>query len=111
MLRRSKAGYFMLEGLNAFATAFYFYYLFFFMQRQFGFGNLGNLSLAALNGLVYTVMAWQAGRFGQRVGYFKALRLGFMILSRLWPQAAWPIIICWSKSAPWSPGRWAFALP
>ena len=48
--RRLKTGYFALEGLNSFATSFYFYYLFFFMQRQFGFGNLGNLSLAAGNG-------------------------------------------------------------
>ena len=63
--RQLKAGIFVLEGLNAFATSFYFYYLFFFMQRQFGFGNLGNLSLAALNGLVYTFTAWAAGRFGQ----------------------------------------------
>src|SRR3954447_10191670 len=79
--RQLKAGTFVLEGLNAFATSFYFYYLFFFMQRQFGFGNRGNLALAALNGLIYTFMAWSAGRFGQRVGYFKALRLGFVLLS------------------------------
>src|SRR6476646_8649826 len=75
--RPRKVGYFVLEGLNSFATSFYFYYLFFFMQRQYGFGNLGNLSLAALNGLIYTVMAWSAGRVGQRIGYFKALRIGF----------------------------------
>src|SRR5438874_10012793 len=74
--RRLKAGYFVLEGLNAFGTSLYFYYLFFFMQRQFGFGNLENLSLAALNGFIYTFMAWFAGRFGQRFGYFKALALG-----------------------------------
>jgi MFS family permease len=79
-LRQLKTGYFALEGLNAFATSFYFYYLFFFMQRQFGFGNLQNLSLAAGNGLIYTFVAWSAGRFGQRFGYFKALRLGFSIL-------------------------------
>lgn len=80
-LRQIKTGYFALEGLNAFATSFYFYYLFFFMQREFGFGNLGNLSLAAFNGLIYTSVAWSAGRFGQRFGYFKALRLGFCILA------------------------------
>lgn len=72
-----KAGFFVLEGLNSFATSFYFYYLFFFMQRQFGFGNLENLSLAALNGFIYTFIAWLAGRFGQRFGYFKALAVGF----------------------------------
>jgi hypothetical protein len=67
----------VLEGLNSFGSSFYFYYLFFLMQRQFGFGNLENLALAALNGLVYALTAWLAGRFGQRYGYFKALGVGF----------------------------------
>jgi MFS family permease len=78
--RQLKTGYFVLAGLNSFATSFYFYYLFFFMQRQFGFGNQGNLSLAALNGLVYMVMSWQAGRFGQRHGYHKALWIGLVTM-------------------------------
>ena len=78
---KSKAGCFVLEGLNAFASALYFYYLFFFMQRQFGFGNLENLSLAAVNGLIYTGTAWLAGRFGQRYGYHRALGVGFSTLA------------------------------
>jgi MFS family permease len=80
-VRQIKVGYFVLEGLNSFATSFYFYYLFFFMQRQFGFGNLGNLSLAALNGFIYTFVAWFGGSFGQRFGYFKALGVGFTTLA------------------------------
>jgi MFS family permease len=79
--RQLKSGYFVLEGLNSISTAFYFYYLFFFMQREFGFENLGNLALAALNGLIYTFMSWAAGRIGQRIGYFKALRAGFVVMS------------------------------
>jgi MFS family permease len=79
-LRQLKKGYFTLEGLNAFASSFYFYYLFFFMQREFGFGNPQNLCLAAFNGLIYTCVAWSAGRFGQRFGYFTALRVGFTLL-------------------------------
>lgn len=75
--RQLKTGFFVLEGLNSFATSFYFYYLFFFMQRQFGFGNLENLALAALNGLIYAGVAWLAGVFGQRFGYYKALAVGF----------------------------------
>ena len=75
--RKLKAGYFVLEGMNAFATAFYFNYLFFFMQGRFGFTNLENLSLCSLNGLVYTFAAWFGGRFAQRFGYFVALKLGF----------------------------------
>jgi MFS family permease len=109
-LRQLKTGYFALEGLNAFATSFYFYYLFFFMQRQFGFGNLGNLSLAALNGLIYTSVAWSAGRFGQRFGYFKALRVGFTTVTlamaagavleglagQIVVMAAWTIGLCFT---------------
>ena len=45
--RRLKAGYFTLEGLNSFATVYYFYYFYFFMQTEFGFGNKANLALAA----------------------------------------------------------------
>lgn len=78
--RRLKSGYFVLEGLNSFATVYYFYYFYFFMQKEFGFGNKANLALAALNGAVYAVMAWQGGNFAQRFGYFTALKLGFGIM-------------------------------
>ena len=70
----------MLEGLNSLGTVYYFYYLYFLTQREYGFGNGANLSLAALNGLVYAFMAWQGGRFAQRFGCFAALRLGFSIM-------------------------------
>ncbi len=78
--RRLKTGYFILEGLNSFATTYYFYYFYFFMQTEFGFGNKANLALAALNGAVYAVMAWQGGNFAQRFGYFTALKVGFVIM-------------------------------
>jgi len=78
--RRLKAGYFILEGLNSFATVYYFYYFYFFMQTEFGYGNQANLLLAALNGAVYAVMAWQGGNFAQRFGYFTALKVGFVIM-------------------------------
>lgn len=78
--RRLKTGYFILEGLNSFATVYYFYYFYFFMQTVFGFGNQANLLLAALNGAVYAVMAWQGGNFAQRFGYFTALKVGFSIM-------------------------------
>jgi predicted MFS family arabinose efflux permease len=78
--RRLKTGYFILEGLNSFATVYYLYYFYFFMQTVFGFGNMANLALAALNGAVYAVMAWQGGNFAQRFGYFTALKVGFVIM-------------------------------
>ena len=71
--RRLKNGYFALEALNSFTTVYYLYYVYFFMQTTFGFGNKANLLLAALNGAIYAVMARQGGKFAQRFGYFTAL--------------------------------------
>jgi predicted MFS family arabinose efflux permease len=78
--RRLKTGYFVLEGLNSFGTVFFFYYLYFFMQQAYGFGNKANLILAALNGATYALTAWFAGRFAQKYGYFTALKTGFGIM-------------------------------
>jgi MFS family permease len=78
--RRTRIGCFVLEALNSFSTVYYLYYLYFFMQREYGFGNGANLALAALNGMVYAFMAWQGGRFAQRFGYFAALKLGFGLM-------------------------------
>ncbi|MCC6354403.1 MAG: MFS transporter [Verrucomicrobiae bacterium] len=72
-----KKGYYTLEGINAFATAYYFNYLFFFMQARFGYGNMENLLLSATNGFVYMFSAWWGGRFAERFGYFSALWVGF----------------------------------
>src|SRR5882757_2672024 len=87
--RQLKTGFFVLEGLNSFATVYYCYYLFFFMQEAFGFGNKANLTLAAFSGMVCMVSAWWGGRFAQRSGYFTALKLGFAIMSGALGSAAW----------------------
>jgi predicted MFS family arabinose efflux permease len=79
--RRLKTGYFVLEGLNSFATVYFFYYLYFFMQKAYGFGNKANLVLAALNGATYALTAWFGGKFAQRYGYFTALKLGYAIMA------------------------------
>src|SRR5258706_8172249 len=79
--RKRKAGYFVLEWLNICAVIYYFNFLFFFMQQDFGFGNRDNLLLAALNGLAYVPCAWFGGKFAQKRGYFSALRLGFAIMA------------------------------
>lgn len=78
---RVKTGVFVLEGLNAFATMVYFTYLFFVMRDHFGFTSLGNLTLCAVNGAVYAAWVSRAGRFAQRRGYFRALKLGFAIMA------------------------------
>ena len=78
--RGFKFACFTLEGMGSFATAFYFYYLYFFMRKEFGFSGKDNLAFAAFIGLVYVFSSWQAGRFGQRRGYFNALKLGFSVM-------------------------------
>jgi len=75
--RKFKPVYLALEAMNSLATAYYFYYFYFFMEKRFGFDSKANLTLAALNGLLYMTFAWGAGRFAQRFGYFTALKIGF----------------------------------
>jgi len=79
--RRLKTGYFILEGLNSFAVVYFFYYLYFYMQKVYGFGNKANLALAAMNGATYALTAWYGGKFAQRFGYFTALKLGFGVMA------------------------------
>jgi MFS family permease len=79
--QRIKFSVFTLEGLNSFATVFYFNYLYFWMRDEFGFGNKRNLALAASLGFVYTFAAWQTGKFAQRRGYFAALKTGYVIMA------------------------------
>jgi predicted MFS family arabinose efflux permease len=79
-IRKSKLPYFILEGFNAFATGFYFNWLFFFTQNQFHFGVRENLGLVALHGLTYTGAALFGGRFAHRFGNFRALKCGFAIM-------------------------------
>lgn len=79
--RKLKHGYFVLEALNAFATGYYFTYVFFFLESAFQFTNRENLAMAACNGLFYCLCAWYGGRFGQRHGYFNGLKVGFVVMA------------------------------
>lgn len=74
---KSRAIFFLLEGLNALAASYFSGYLYFLLRDRFGFGGLENLLTAALGGFVYMFAAWQGGRFAQRFGYFTALKTGF----------------------------------
>ncbi len=77
---RLKTGVFILAGCNSLGTTYFFYYIYFYTQDQFGFGQLQNFELAALLGLVYAIFAFYAGRFAQRAGYFASFRLGLGIM-------------------------------
>ncbi|HEX3798042.1 MAG TPA: MFS transporter [Verrucomicrobiae bacterium] len=91
--QKLRLGFFTVEALNSLAASYYFNYIFFYLTEHFGFGNRDNLLISALYGLIYMLVAWQAGPFGQRRGYFFTLRLGFwgmailMIIGGLAPLA------------------------
>jgi predicted MFS family arabinose efflux permease len=79
--QKIKFSVFTLEGLNSFATIFYFTYLYFLMRDAYGFDNKRNLALASALGLIYAIAATQTGKFAQRRGYFSALKCGYSIMA------------------------------
>jgi len=76
-LTPSKAIYFLIELITCLGAVYYSNFLFFYMKIRFGFGELGNLGLAALYGFVYIFAAWQGGKFAQRHGCRRSLVIGF----------------------------------
>lgn len=78
--RAIKNGVFILEGLNGLAVSIYFNYLFFFLTKEFNFGNKGNLLFCGANGLLYAFASYYAGHYAQRRGYFHALNVGYGIV-------------------------------
>jgi predicted MFS family arabinose efflux permease len=76
-LRQLKGWYYALTACNTIASAYYLNYLFFFLHDRFGFGNRGNLLVAALHGGAYVFAARFGGRFAQARGYLTSLAVGF----------------------------------
>jgi predicted MFS family arabinose efflux permease len=74
--QRLKSGYFTIEALNGLATAYYSYYIFFYMERRFHFSKADNLLLAACYGFTYMCSASRAGLLAHRLGYIRLLRTG-----------------------------------
>ena len=103
-----KPYYYLLEGINAFASSFFFNYLFFLLRDRFQFTSRENLCASALHGLLYVVCSWMGGRIAQRHGYATALRIGlggmgiFLLAGWLIPilpgqllaLAGWTIFLC-----------------
>jgi MFS family permease len=75
-MNSSKLVFYCIELFCCYATVFYSNFLFFYMKIEFGFGELQNLLLAALSGLVYIFAAWQGGAFAQRFGGIRSLYIG-----------------------------------
>ena len=76
-LRQLKGWYYAIAACNTVATTYYLNYLFFYLHDRFGFGNRGNLLVAALHGATYIGAAWFGGRFAQKRGYLTSLAVGF----------------------------------
>lgn len=97
----------MLEGLNSFATAYYFNYLMFLLRDAHGFANLQNLTVGALHGFLYIGSSRIGGWFGQHRGYFTSLRIGF-------GGMAGSIAVGWLVPALWGQllalGLWTFTM-
>lgn len=74
---RLKTGYYALTAFGSLATSYYFNYLFFFLRDRFGFENRGNLTVAALHGAIYVFASVQGGRYAERHGLHRSLRIGF----------------------------------
>ena len=76
-MKPSKLIYYLIELLTCYGSVFYSNFLFFYMKIRFGFNDFDNLLLAAMNGLIYVVAAWQGGAFAQRFGCVRSLYIGF----------------------------------
>lgn len=76
----NKTGVFVVEGLNALSLAFYFLFLFFFMQDRFGFGNMENLLLGGYGGFLYMVASFVCGKTSRRIGFYNCLTGAFVVM-------------------------------
>ena len=102
----SKLPLFVFEALGSLACGFYGNYIFFLFRDRHGFGDLGNLSVAALMGFVIAVAAWQGGRFAQRQGCFRAMFLGLGGMLAALSLGAWfpqlpvqlAVLVLWTAS-------------
>jgi predicted MFS family arabinose efflux permease len=77
-LTRSKLPLFVFEALGSLACGFYGNYVFFLFRDRHGFGNLGNLGVAALMGLVIAVASWRAGKLAQHRGCVRTMFAGLV---------------------------------
>lgn len=77
-LAPSKFPLFVFEALGSLACGFYGNYVFFLFRDRHGFGNLGNLGVAALMGLVIALASWRSGKLAQRRGCIRTMHVGLL---------------------------------
>jgi predicted MFS family arabinose efflux permease len=76
MISPAKTLFYLIELINCYAAVYYSNFLFFYLRRTFGFGEVENLLTAALGGFVYIIAAWQGGKMVQRYGCIRILYAG-----------------------------------
>lgn len=76
MISPAKVLFYLIELINCYAAVYYSNFLFFYLRRTFGFGELENLLTAALGGFVYIIASWQGGKLAERYGCIRMLYLG-----------------------------------
>ncbi len=76
MISPAKILFYLIEFINCYAAVYYSNFLFFYLRRTFGFGEVENLLTAALGGFVYIIAAWQGGKLAQRYGCIRLIYIG-----------------------------------
>jgi len=76
MISPAKVLFYLIEFINIYAAVYYSNFLFFYMRRTFGFGEVENLLTAAIGGFVYIIVAWQSGKLADRYGCVRMLYIG-----------------------------------
>ena len=76
MISPAKILLYLMELINCYAAVYYSNFLFFYLRRTFGFGEVENLLTAALGGFVYIIAAWQGGKLAQRHGCIRMIYIG-----------------------------------
>ena len=78
--RRLKRQVFVIEGLNSFMTAYYLFYIYFFLAKHHGFDNKANLLVAAVEWSRLRGRFVGRGKVAQRLGYLPSLRFGLLTM-------------------------------
>ncbi|MGP8154464.1 MAG: MFS transporter [Smithella sp.] len=80
MIIPAKVLFYLIEFINIYAAVYYSNFLFFYLRRTFGFGEVENLLTAAIGGFVYIIAAWQGGKLADRYGCVRMLYIGACVI-------------------------------
>ncbi|MEN6487582.1 MAG: MFS transporter [Smithella sp.] len=99
MISPAKILIFLIEFLNCYATIYYSNFIFFYLRRAFGFGEVENLLTAAVGGFVYIISAWVGGKSAQHYGCIRTFCMGAcgvisaMVLGMTFPIPAAQVVV------------------